>query len=210
MSAFADFERQLASDAYNDLDIEGHEVDLQGWVNPGFCECFKVVANEFSSPFVIEVGTYKGASAVIMADTIKEGKILCVDTWLGAPEFWTHVRDMAKVNGYPTIFYKFTKNVKKLGLHNIITPFPISSQQASDVLKTYKVQADIIYIDGSHEYDAVLSDLKAWWPILKDGGYMIGDDFAECHPGVVAAVREFFPTGARRIGDVWCVKKESI
>ena len=76
MSAFADFERQLASDAYNELDVEGHEVDLQGWVNPGFYECFQSVAREFSSPFVIEVGTYKGASAVIMADTIKEGKTL--------------------------------------------------------------------------------------------------------------------------------------
>jgi len=210
MAAFADFEGQLASDAYNNLDVEGHEVDLQGWVNPGFRECFQSIAQEFSSPFVIEVGTYKGASAVIMADTIKEGKILCVDTWLGAPEFWTHVRDMPKVNGYPTIFYNFTKNIKKLGLQNIITPFPISSQQASDVLKTYKVQADIIYIDGSHEHDAVLSDLKAWWPVLKNGGYMIGDDFADCHPGVVEAVREFFPTGAKRIGDVWCVKKETI
>jgi predicted O-methyltransferase YrrM len=210
MSAFAEFEHRLAFDAYNELDVEGHEVDLQGWVNPGFCECFQAIASQFSSPFVIEVGTYKGASAVIMADTIKEGKILCVDTWLGAPEFWTDVRDMPKVNGYPTIFYKFTRNVKKLGLQHIITPFPISSQQASDVLKNYQVQADIIYIDGSHEYEAVLSDLKAWWPVLKDGGYMIGDDFSDCHPGVIKAVTEFFPTGAKRIGDVWCVKKEKI
>jgi hypothetical protein len=48
MSAFADFERQLASDAYNELDVEGHEVDLQGWVNPVFYECFQSVAREFS------------------------------------------------------------------------------------------------------------------------------------------------------------------
>jgi predicted O-methyltransferase YrrM len=211
-SNFEEFERELSSGAYDQLDVTGHQLDLQGWVNDGFGHAFSEAVGDNTDPLVIEVGTYKGKSAVMMADILQaRGKILCIDTWLGAPEFWWDVRDMPKINGYPSIFFTFTKNVKTLGLHNVITPFPISSQQAADVLKRYKVQADVIYIDASHEYEAVLSDIKAYWPLLRNGGVMIGDDYDPgCHPGVVKAVGEFFPTGLKVIDCVWCVKKETI
>jgi hypothetical protein len=211
-SNFGEFEQELSSGAYDQLDITGHKVDLQGWVNCGFPSAFKKAIEGTTDPLVIEVGTYKGASAVVMAQTLQgRGKILCVDTWLGAPEFWWDVRDMPKINGYPSIFFTFTKNIKTLGLQNVITPFPISSQQAADVLKRYHVQADVIYIDGSHEYEAVLSDIKAYWPLLRPGGVMLGDDFDPgCHPGVTKAVREFFPTGLEIIDCVWCVKKDTV
>jgi len=56
---------------------------------------------------------------------------------------------------------------------------------------------DFIYIDGDHLYESVIADLKGWWPKLKDGGIMAGDDYvfvlnpAEGQYGVVEAVEEF-------------------
>lgn len=56
---------------------------------------------------------------------------------------------------------------------------------------------DYVYIDGNHSHDAVLADLDAWWPKLKDDGLMLGHDyanhFAAKHAGfgVVEAVNEF-------------------
>ena len=32
------------------------------------------------------------------------------------------------------------------------------------------------YIDGNHLYHAVLQDLVLWWPKIKKGGYLCGDD----------------------------------
>jgi len=32
------------------------------------------------------------------------------------------------------------------------------------------------YIDGNHHYNAVLQDLVCWWPKIKKGGYLCGDD----------------------------------
>lgn len=37
---------------------------------------------------------------------------------------------------------------------------------------------DGVYIDANHAYDAVLADLKAWWPKVKSGGLFAGHDFA--------------------------------
>eukprot|EP00933_Yihiella_yeosuensis_P030664 TRINITY_DN24279_c1_g3_i1.p1 TRINITY_DN24279_c1_g3~~TRINITY_DN24279_c1_g3_i1.p1 ORF type:complete len:301 (-),score=31.63 TRINITY_DN24279_c1_g3_i1:59-961(-) len=36
---------------------------------------------------------------------------------------------------------------------------------------------DFIYLDGRHEYCGVVDDLLAWWPKLKIGGIMGGDDY---------------------------------
>lgn len=38
---------------------------------------------------------------------------------------------------------------------------------------------DIIYIDGDHSYDAVIRDLELYYPKIKKGGLVIGDDYNE-------------------------------
>lgn len=56
---------------------------------------------------------------------------------------------------------------------------------------------DFVYIDGDHTYRAVVQDLAIWWPKLKKGGIMSGDDYIKSitgkgYPfGVIPAVNEF-------------------
>lgn len=50
---------------------------------------------------------------------------------------------------------------------------------------------DAIFLDGDHSYDAVSKDLPFWWNKLKIGGWLLGDDYASCHPGTTKAVDEF-------------------
>mmetsp|Transcript_11116 Transcript_11116/g.31459 ORF Transcript_11116/g.31459 Transcript_11116/m.31459 type:complete len:278 (+) Transcript_11116:101-934(+) len=63
---------------------------------------------------------------------------------------------------------------------------------------------DFIYVDAGHEYRNVIRDLHMWWPKLKEGGMLAGDDFADmhdtfpapdlhrtCHWGVKSAVAQF-------------------
>ena len=35
---------------------------------------------------------------------------------------------------------------------------------------------DFVYIDGNHEYKFVLNDIMLWYPKVKNGGYLTGDD----------------------------------
>ena len=49
---------------------------------------------------------------------------------------------------------------------------------------------DLVYIDGDHTYEGVVKDLAAWYPKVKKGGIICGDDIGWA--GVKKAVDEFF------------------
>ena len=57
---------------------------------------------------------------------------------------------------------------------------------------------DWIYLDANHSYDGVLGDLKAWWPKIKNGGFLFGDDYSiydlksDETFGVERALNDFF------------------
>jgi hypothetical protein len=36
---------------------------------------------------------------------------------------------------------------------------------------------DWVYIDGNHSHSEVLSDLRSWWPKVRPGGDLAGDDY---------------------------------
>lgn len=48
---------------------------------------------------------------------------------------------------------------------------------------------DYVYIDGEHSYEAVTDDLNTYFPKVKVGGYLIGDDYG--WTGIKEAVQEF-------------------
>lgn len=53
---------------------------------------------------------------------------------------------------------------------------------------------DWAYIDGDHTYEAVQADLEAYWPLVKPGGILAGDDYnflGWWKDGVTKAVDEF-------------------
>ena len=54
---------------------------------------------------------------------------------------------------------------------------------------------DWVYIDGNHNYENVLLDLETYWPFIKKGGILCGDDYGwedeSSNGGVYRAVNEF-------------------
>ena len=221
-----DFINILRSSAFDKLDITNYKPDIHGWMDTKFSDIISKIVNgrnRNDKLTVIEVGSWKGKSCVTIAETLKgmgftNITIIAIDTWLGAPEFWTwgindptRGESLQKNNGYPNVFYTFTKNIKYLKHHDIVAPFPISSAQAVEVLKYYNILADIIYVDASHEYEPVKQDISLYWQLLNTGGVMIGDDYQKGWPGVMKAVDELSSTyGKADITDiVWKFTKLS-
>jgi predicted O-methyltransferase YrrM len=180
---------------YDDLNLTDHEFDLQGWNSKH--EIFAKVIKETQAEKVIEVGSWKGASALHMLTIKSTMHILCIDTWLGALEMWEdkssddRYKSLKLINGYPSIYYTFLKNVKKSNAENFITPFPVPSNIAYRFLRQIPVQWDLIYIDGSHDYVDVGADIQNYSSLLRPGGIIFGDDYENSWPDVMRAVDDY-------------------
>lgn len=49
---------------------------------------------------------------------------------------------------------------------------------------------DLVLVDGNHDYEYVADDLALWWPKVRTGGLLAGDDCCEPY-GVPNAARDF-------------------
>lgn len=185
---------------YENFPYDPSKVDLQGW--GGTHNIFDRSIKKIRPKLIIEVGTWKGQSAITMATTLKNnniaGEIICVDTWLGSAEHWlaedSRLLWFESLNlryGYPSLYMTFINNVIHSGLQNYITPLPLTSEAAYHVLKKYNVKADLVYIDAAHDYQSVKQDISLYWNLV-DNGIMILDDYSENKSkGVVEAACEF-------------------
>jgi len=208
-------------DPYKDLDLLPE--DLQGWgENDGIngygsrSSVFREIIQELRPKLIVEVGSWKGRSAVYMANicsTIEDYgdfEIVCIDTFLGSVEHWNNLdpnlpRDSFK-NGRPQIYQQFLSNVHHHELTDKITPFPIDSINGALTLKHYGVRADLIYIDAGHEYPSVKADLLAYKDVLRDGGYLLGDDWF--HEPIKKAAHDVFgPSVITKARDKFLWKK---
>lgn len=182
---------------YSDVDFSGIELDFQGW---GSEHAMFHEAIRLSQPkTIIEVGTWKGASAYNMINICNsaglEANIVCVDTWLGSNDtLWldaTFRRSLRLEHGYPSMFRQFLYNMIKTGVIDSVYPLPMTSSAAYYLLQRFGIQADLIYIDAGHEHNEVYTDLSMYYNLLRPGGIMFGDDYLDAWPGVVSATNQF-------------------
>lgn len=68
---------------------------------------------------------------------------------------------------------------------------------------------DVVFIDAGHDFENCLADIKAWWPLVKDGGVLCGHDYNHKFPGVMQAVAKCFPLMNVAVcpDSVWVVQK---
>ena len=185
------------SDPYKDFPIRDWASDPRGW-NEG-SPIFEEVIKVLRPTKIIEVGTWKGASALRMAALLKKyelgAEIVCVDTFLGSITHWMNPEHpelgMPMKFGRPTLYDQFIANVIHAGHTDVLVPFPTDSLTAAEFFKAKRMIADVIYIDAGHDYDHALADIQAYWDIVRPGGVIFGDDYKLDWIGVVRAVHDF-------------------
>ena len=149
---------------------------------------YKSMVEKFSSGSkFVEIGSWKGKSSAYMAVEIansnKDIDFYCVDTWEGSIEH--------KNNTEISMLYDiFLNNMKPV--ESYYTPLKMKSLDAVSRFGDHSL--DFVFIDGSHEYEDVKEDIKAWLPKVKPGGILAGHDYyikgTDWFPGVKRAVNE--------------------
>jgi cephalosporin hydroxylase len=189
-------------DPFENADSYAGLEDFQGWRSEHAYLTSSI--EEVRPGIIVEIGVWKGGSTIFMADYLRNnainGVIISVDTWLGSSDHWLQKQwfDSLRIkNGHQNIYRTFIANIMARKLQNYVVPLPIDSINASKILEARGIRPSLLHIDAGHDYESVISDLRAWWPLLSDGGILIGDDYdpvGGSWPGVLNAFHDFFHT----------------
>ena len=68
---------------------------------------------------------------------------------------------------------------------------PLCADSAYFDFSPYHNKIDLMFIDGNHDYDYVLSDSENAFRCVKEGGFMIWHDFVHDRPHTVKAILDF-------------------
>lgn len=138
---------------------------------------------------IVEIGSWLGSSTYAMAlACIDRGiKIYAIDTFMGSPGGVTEWKQQH--TGY---FEQFKINLKEFIDKGVVIPLEMSS--AGALMYEPRLEPDLLFIDGSHQYEDVLFDLTYWWERLKPNGLLALHDSTgdpRWHPQVKDALLKF-------------------
>lgn len=163
---------------------------------PGWCEIenfgrlYREAVERARGPSVfVEVGTWLGRSAAIMAQAIRKSgkpiKFYCVDTFKGVGD-WQE--DFVREKG-GHLLHLWRQYIVRSG--NAGYAEPIEGDAAECASQFADGSVDFVFIDDDHSYEGCKRSIAAWKPKIKPGGWMAGHDFDI--EGVRQAVTETFP-----------------
>ena len=163
----------------------------------------------------VEVGVQRGVNASRIRAAWEGEKMFCVDPW----------RPYLGVDDTQEMHDSYLADAKR-ALDGTGKPYEIMrmpSLEGAAALAASNTVLDFCYLDGDHFYEAVIADIEAWWPLVKEGGILSGHDFVsdgwhrngdphnayatkeeagvgvgQCGPfGVIKAVQELFGAGGK-------------
>lgn len=114
-----------------------------------------------------EIGVWRGENALSILQNLNIKKLYLIDPW-------ENYSDYSEIKGQRGEWaYRDTLN-RLREYHDQIKVLRLRSSHGP---KFIMEQLDFVYIDGNHSYDYVLQDLRNYWPLVKKGGFLAGDDF---------------------------------
>ena len=174
---------------YNIYDFESYK-DVPGWINDAEFIYKEMVDEAQDGDHFVEIGTLLGQSTCYMGQLIKDsGKNIKFDS---IDLFWPikHVIRNYKSSGHPKEFNQYLSDLLKefdLRIPDVINhPLRILGVQeyvnliTCDEKYAHRLYDDnslkFVWIDGDHGKDIVYNDLVNFWPKIKSGGTIGGDD----------------------------------
>lgn len=153
---------------------------IDGWLSiREACELYRTVKSMSSRKLeVAEIGSWLGRSSFVLAKALegKDNSLLhCIDCFDGSGDNLSEklYKEIQSYIPNNSLLSEFTNNMRK----NQVLPYiQIHQGYSYDVIKKFKYELDLLFIDGNHDYSAVLKDYQDWSPLLKVGGYIAFHD----------------------------------
>lgn len=146
-----------------------------------------IKANIKENSKLLEIGVHGGFTLLKIFDLVNgiDCKIYGIDCWEDI--------DKIGINGIPNSFWTkeslddflYLHKQNRLNLENILSKYDTEHKcqlikgfsQDAEILSLFSENSiDYLYIDGDHSYIGCYNDLTLWYPKVKIGGFIIGDD----------------------------------
>ncbi len=156
----------------------------------GDADCASLKALVRDRKTVIEIGTFLGGSAEALLEGMPDdGHLTCIDTFEGTPGSPTDLNGMRSKEAGRTFDREFILSYLSGRLQPYHGRMEIIVGESLEVVRDFKpASADLVFLDGAHDYENILADIRAWLPIVKPGGILCGHDYDRF--GEVASVEE--------------------
>ncbi len=149
-----------------------------------------------------EIGVEKGRFSAALLD-------LCPDVKLWGVDSFAFGYKNSLGNAWSTEVH----DANRVQARSVVARFPerfeLIEKPSAEAAENFADQSlDFVFIDADHGYDGCLSDIKAWSPKVRYGGWITGHDFDHRKwPGVVRAVEESFADFYIKDDFVWMARQ---
>ncbi len=115
---------------------------------------FKLAASLGPNPVIINIGAADGVSTVAMLEA-------CADAFVFSADIGECPQERANVEAAGL---DATRVARLLG-------------RSQDIGKEFSYEADLVFVDGGHDYDSVKGDIESWAWRVKPGGVLAFHDY---------------------------------
>lgn len=174
---------------------------LEGWLSGGCTRgLYDAVLATDGPGEIAEIGSWKGKSTVALALAVRQRggteTIYAIDHHEGS----TEQKGIIETEG--STWDAFRATIEAAGISDLVHPLKMDSAEAARWLTDRGVELKFAFLDGSHEEEDVLQDIRLMLPLLKPGGIMAFHDARPQgrRPGVYRAYKTVFGDQAEEIG----------
>ncbi len=156
-------------------------LDIHGWtLEAQLRYLMRAVRRVPDGGVIVELGVWQGRSALAMGEACcgTRKRVYAVDPWCdyrqGGVDVTTRLARW-DLRSFDEVYERFLGHRRRLGLEAWVVPVRAPSLEAAKAWSHGPVS--LLFVDGNHDYDAVIADLEAWTPLMAPGGTITGDDW---------------------------------
>jgi predicted O-methyltransferase YrrM len=138
---------------------------IEGWLSePQARVLARAARRVVSGSWIVEVGSHHGKATVLMAKAKPTGTgLLAVDPF-----------DDPRWGGGSAAFGVFESNLAAAGVADEVRVFRGTSAEAASQWSGDRI--GLLYVDGAHDRQSVIADIRAWEPFLAEQGLVLFHD----------------------------------
>lgn len=157
---------------------------------------------------LVEIGSFWMKSAIYLAEAAKIAdknlRVYAVDPWSARPEnnpgmfdpehgARGHIEPRVHAEHHNSLFETAAYFVERTRLSP--DPLRVMRMESLEAARMFESNANagihFCFLDGDHDYEYVIRELRAWTPLLIEGGFIAGHDWTDEFSGVIKAVTEY-------------------